>query len=82
MTECFRMRTVESMRSQAPPVVMEELTDPEELTRARAQRERFDRNSAWLQAYAQEVYAESRLGQSLLSLQRGAIMLSSKAVAR
>ena len=28
------------------PLVMEEVTDPEELARARAQRERFDRNTA------------------------------------
>ncbi len=28
-----------------PTVIMEEVTDPEELATARAQRERFDRNS-------------------------------------
>ena len=39
---------------------MEEVTDPEELTRARAQRERFDRNSAWLQAHTSEIYARYR----------------------
>lgn len=27
---------------------MVEVTDPDELARARAQRERFDRNAAWL----------------------------------
>ena len=43
-----------------PAVVMEEVTDPEELARARAQRERFDRNSAWLQAHAADVYAHYR----------------------
>ena len=43
-----------------PAVVMEEVTDPEELARARAQRERFDRNSAWLQAHAADVYAYYR----------------------
>jgi hypothetical protein len=41
-------------------VVMEEVTDPEELARARAQRERFDRNFAWLQAHAADVYARHR----------------------
>jgi hypothetical protein len=44
---------------QVPPV-MEEITDPEELAKARAQRERFDRNSAWLQAHAREVYLRYR----------------------
>jgi len=42
------------------PLVMEEITDPEELAKARAQRERFDRNSAWLQAHATEVYRRHR----------------------
>lgn len=42
------------------PLVMEEVTDPEELAKARAQRERFDRNSAWLQAHATEVYRHHR----------------------
>ena len=28
-------------------IVMEEVTDPVELAKARAQRERFDRNAAW-----------------------------------
>jgi hypothetical protein len=42
------------------PLVMEEVTDPAELARARAQRERFDRNAAWLQAHAAEVYARYR----------------------
>ncbi len=41
-------------------VVMEEVTDPEELARVRAQWERFDRNSAWLQAHASEVYTHHR----------------------
>ena len=42
------------------PIVMEEVTDPEELAKARAQRERFDRNSAWLQAHIAEIYARYR----------------------
>jgi hypothetical protein len=42
------------------PVVMEEVTDPEELAKARAQRERFDRNAAWLQAHANEIYRRHR----------------------
>jgi hypothetical protein len=39
---------------------MEEVTDPEELAKARVQRARFDRNSAWLQAHAKEVYTHYR----------------------
>jgi hypothetical protein len=42
------------------PIVMEEVTDPKEIAPARAQRERFDRNAAWLQAHAQEVYRRHR----------------------
>ncbi len=42
------------------PLVMEELTDPLELAKARAQRQRLDRNAAWLQAHATEVYARYR----------------------
>ena len=45
---------------QIPTVIMEEVTDPEELAKARAQRERFDRNSAWLQAHASEIYSRYR----------------------
>lgn len=41
-------------------VEMEEVTDPEELARARAQDERFNRNSAWLQAHVAEVYRDHR----------------------
>jgi len=41
-------------------LVMEEVTDPEELAKARAQRERFDRNATWLQAHAAEVYIRHR----------------------
>jgi hypothetical protein len=42
------------------PIVMEEVTDPEELAKARAQRERFDRNAAWLEAHAREIYSQHR----------------------
>jgi hypothetical protein len=41
-------------------IVMEEITDPEELAKARTQRARFDRNTAWLQAHAAEVYPRYR----------------------
>lgn len=42
------------------PIIMEEVTDPEELAKARVQRERFDRNWAWFQAHATEVYTRHR----------------------
>jgi hypothetical protein len=43
-----------------PKVTMEVVTDPGEIAEARAQRERFDRNAAWLQAHALEVYPKCR----------------------
>jgi hypothetical protein len=48
------------MTDQQNTIVMEEVTDPEELAKARAQDERFDRNSAWLQAHIPEVYSHYR----------------------
>jgi hypothetical protein len=48
------------MAYQQAPIVMEEVTDPAELAKARARRERFDRNAAWLQAHAAEVYPRYR----------------------
>jgi hypothetical protein len=45
---------------QPPPIVMEEVTDPEELAKAQAQRERFDRNFAWFQAHATEIFMRHR----------------------
>ena len=48
------------MAKERMPVVMEELTDAAELADSQAVREQFDRNSAWLQAHASEVYARNR----------------------
>jgi hypothetical protein len=48
------------MAEKQAPIIMEEVTDPEELAKARAQRERFDRNTAWLQAHASEIYPRYR----------------------
>ena len=48
------------MASSPPAIVMEEVTDPLELAKARAQRKRFDRNAAWLQAHATHVYTRYR----------------------
>ncbi|NOT57341.1 MAG: hypothetical protein HOP18_22285 [Deltaproteobacteria bacterium] len=45
---------------QRPAVIMEEVTDPEEITKAQAQRERFDRNWAWFQAHVPEIYSQQR----------------------
>lgn len=39
---------------------MEEVADPGSLADARAQRDQFDRNSAWLQSHASEVYRKNR----------------------
>ncbi|HEX4945649.1 MAG TPA: hypothetical protein VFZ34_03150 [Blastocatellia bacterium] len=41
-------------------VVMEEVTDPRELAKARAQRARFDRNWIWFKARAIEIYERFR----------------------
>src|SRR5712691_5944618 len=41
------------------PITMEEVTDPEELAKARAQRERFDRNFAWFREHAAELFARA-----------------------
>jgi len=48
-----------------PRVVMEVVTDPIELARAQARRERFDRNMAWLQSHAHEVFTKHR-GQCIV----------------
>ena len=45
------------MEDQPFPITMAEVTDPEELAKARAQRERFDRNFAWFKAHAAEIFA-------------------------
>lgn len=42
------------------PIVIKEVTDPVEIAKARAQRARFDRNSAFLEAHASEVYTRHR----------------------
>ncbi len=48
------------MVEKVPQLVLEEVTDPEELAKAHVQRQRFDRNAAWLQAHAKEVYTHHR----------------------
>ncbi len=56
----IRLMKNSNLAIQRFPIVMEEVTDPEELARAHAQDERFDRNSAWLQAHVDQVYARHR----------------------
>ncbi len=41
-------------------IIMEEVTDPVELQKARAQDERFARNWAWFEAHAAEIYTAHR----------------------
>ena len=43
-----------------PPIIMEEVTDPVELQKARVQDERFARNWAWFEAHAAEIYTAHR----------------------
>jgi hypothetical protein len=45
---------------QRPAVIMEEVTDPDEIAKAQAQRARFDRNWAWFQAHVPEIYSQHR----------------------
>ncbi|MGH7960407.1 MAG: hypothetical protein ACRERD_01090 [Candidatus Binatia bacterium] len=42
------------------PIVMEEVTDPVELAKARAQDDRFARNWVWFEAHASEIYTSYR----------------------
>ncbi len=42
------------------PIIMEEVTDPDVIARARAQHERFERNSDWLQAHWADLLPQAR----------------------
>lgn len=42
------------------PLKIEIVSDPVEIAKARAQREKFDRNAAWLRANAARVYSQHR----------------------
>jgi hypothetical protein len=46
--------------AKSTPLVMYEVTDPEELAKAEAQSKRFRKNSDWLQAHVPQVYALHR----------------------
>ena len=49
-----------AMLNPQHPIIMEEVTDPEEVAKARARRAQFDRNSEWLQTQVAEIYAKHR----------------------
>jgi hypothetical protein len=49
-----------TMAEQHHPIIMEEVTDPAELAAAHMRRERFQRNSDWLQRHATEIYRQHR----------------------
>src|SRR5215468_4462995 len=48
------------MTLKQPPIIMEEVTDPVELQKAREQDERFERNWSWFEAHAAEIYSQHR----------------------
>jgi hypothetical protein len=48
------------MTNQHIQMIIEEAIDPEELAAMQTRRARFDRNAAWLQAHAAEVYTQYR----------------------
>lgn len=43
---------------KSSPLVMVEVTDPQDIARIKAQRERFRKNSDWLQVHVPQVYAQ------------------------
>ena len=48
------------IQATSQPPVMVEVTDPDEIAKIKAQRERFRKNSDWLQAHVAQVYAQHR----------------------
>jgi hypothetical protein len=48
------------MTDQQSSIVMEEVLDPKELAKARAQDERYKRNFTWFQAHAAEIFTRYR----------------------
>ena len=48
------------MTIKQTPIIMEEVLDPVELHQAQAQDERFERNWAWFEAHAAEIYNAHR----------------------
>ena len=64
------------IRVNQVPIAMEEVTDPAALAAARAQDDRFERNWAWFESHAKDIYRQHRgkclcvAGQELLSRPR------------
>ncbi len=48
------------IQEKSQPLVMVEVTDPDEIAKIKAQRERGRKNSDWLQAHVPQVYAQHR----------------------
>ncbi|GMU21078.1 MAG: hypothetical protein AMXMBFR13_11720 [Phycisphaerae bacterium] len=48
------------VQRESSAIEVVEVTDPNEIAKARKRREQFDRNSAWLEAHAREVYSGHR----------------------
>jgi hypothetical protein len=48
------------MNAKFASIVLEEVTDPVQLARAQVRRELFDRNWAWFEAHAAEIYSQHR----------------------
>jgi hypothetical protein len=46
--------------AKSTPPMMIEVTDPQEIASIKAQRDRFRKNSDWLQAHVPQVYAQHR----------------------
>jgi hypothetical protein len=64
MTDRASILVIRATRGEQPlaenPIVMTEMTDPEELAKAHRQLERAARNSAWLQDHVPEIYSRYR----------------------
>src|SRR5437870_3404288 len=54
-----------NMTNEPPVIEMLEMTDPDELAKARTQRAKFDRNSQWLQAHVSEIYTNNNRGKCI-----------------
>ena len=58
---------------QNSSIVMEIVTDPKELAEAASRCDQFDRNMAWLQAHAHEVFTQHR-GQCIIIAQQNCLL--------
>lgn len=53
-------RSTPEERKRRPPIVIEEVTDPEQIARIQAQHKQMQRNSDWLQAHWPDVLPQAR----------------------